>query len=83
MYVMANEICRVPIAPPALSDIADTLAKASGTGDYQAEREIRGGLGQYVWCVANSDTTVPTRGKVDVVHADGHLGDDPQIRSMA
>ena len=56
---------------------------ADPPGDRQDQREgeVGGGLGEHPGCVADGDSLPGGVGDVDVVGADGEVGDRPQLRA--
>ena len=63
------------------ADEAVALGDAAQEREHQRQRELRRRAGEHVRRVGDDDAAAPRRLEVDVVHPDGVVGDDPQLRA--
>jgi hypothetical protein len=70
--------CPDPVLAPADQPVA--LRDAAEQRQHQRDRQLGSRLGQHVRGIRHDDAAAPARVEVDVVHADGVVRDDPQLR---
>ncbi|MEZ5250893.1 MAG: hypothetical protein R2713_17280, partial [Ilumatobacteraceae bacterium] len=68
---------------PRLTRPDEPLALTEAPRDHQDQRhrQIGGGVGEHAGGVGGGHRSLPARGEVDVVVADGHVAHRPQLRS--
>ena len=70
---------REPTATSTLAHHGVTLDHPAGDREDQRPGEIGGGVGEHAGSVGDEDAPLGRRRDVDVVEADRHVGDDPQM----
>ena len=69
-----------PARPPAAADQAVSFGDAPRKREQQRPGQLRRGLREHVWRVRDRHTARLHGRDIDVVVADGHVGDDLQLR---
>ncbi len=80
VHVVAEPALRLPRAPLTAADGLVARHEVARRGEDQREREVGGGLGQHVGRDPDPDAAPHAELEVDVVGADGVVGDDAQPR---
>lgn len=80
--VVAEEVRGRPRLPAALSGYAFALYEVAGGGEEEGEGEVGGGLVEDAGRVRDPDTRRRRGHGVEVVVADGHVGDDAQAGGL-
>ena len=76
----AEHVIERPAAPLAGANHSLAFAKTPRDREDQAPGEIRTRIGEHVGRVRDRNAARPAGGNVDVVVANGHVGDDLQLR---
>ena len=76
VHVLADQQVDPPFRPLAGVHEALALTQPAGRGQQKREGEVGGGVGQDVRRVGDQDAGARGGGNVDVVEADGDVGDD-------
>ena len=82
MHVAAEQRHRSPGAPPTRAHMTVGFGDSPRRRHQQAECQVRGGLGQHAGRVPDGDTGAGGGVEVDIVHADGQVADDAQLRRL-
>ena len=77
MPVPSSRTC--PTATAAGADDAFALAESASRHQDEAERDVGGRVGEHARRVRRNDTALAARCDVDVVVADGDVGDDLEL----
>ena len=81
VHVAAEQDHVLPLREPALAHVLVALDHAPGRGHEERPREVCRGLGEDVRGIGDDDTPPGGRLHVDIVEADGDIGDHAQVRA--